>query len=333
MRYDHIITGRAGRKSPELRRKESKRMNDGNAIIQTRQLTKQYGQALALDHVDLSIPKGSIYGLVGNNGAGKTTLLKILLGQVFPSFGGFRLWEAQEEPAWRKNRRRCGAIIEAPGFFPHMTAVQNLEYYRIQRGIPGKEKVMEKLEEVGLGDAARKKFRQMSLGMKQRLGLALALLGEPELLLLDEPINGLDPAGIMEIRALLQKLNREKRITILISSHILAELENMATDYGFLNRGKMIQQISAKRLHELCGIYMQIRVTEPERYAALLERELHLTDYKVLPDGTIHIPGVPEDVTVYGKLAVEQGIGLLALERREMHLEDYYMHLTERAEQ
>lgn len=305
-------------------------MTDSNVIIQTHQLTKRYGQALALDHVDLSIPRGSIYGLVGNNGAGKTTLLKILLGQVFPTSGEYRLWDAREESARRKYRRRCGAIIEGPGFFPDMTAVQNLEYYRIQRGIPGRERVMEKLKEVGLAEAARKKFRQMSLGMKQRLGLALALLGEPELLLLDEPINGLDPAGIMEIRALLQRLNREKRITILISSHILAELENMATDYGFLSRGRVIQQISAKKLHELCGIYMEIRVTEPERYTALLEKELHRTDYKVLPDGTIHIAGLPEDVTAYGKLAVEQGIGLLALERREMHLEDYYMHLTER---
>lgn len=307
-------------------------MTNSNVIIQTHQLTKQYGPALALDHVDLSIPKGSIYGLVGNNGAGKTTLLKILLGQVYPTSGSFSLWEAQEEAGWQKNRRRCGAIIEAPGFYPNMTAVQNLEYYRIQRGIPGKEKVMEKLKEVGLADAAHKKFRQMSLGMKQRLGLALALLGEPELLLLDEPINGLDPAGIMEIRSLLQKLNREKHITILISSHILAELENMATDYGFLSKGKVIQQISAKRLHELCGTYLEIRVTEPERYTALLEKELHQTDYKVLPDGTIHITGQPEDVTPYSRLAVEQGIGLLALERREMQLEDYYMHLTQEAE-
>ena len=286
-------------------------MINSNVIIQTHQLTKQYGQALALDHVDLSIPKGSIYGLVGNNGAGKTTLLKILLGQVFPT---------------------SGAIIEAPGFYPNMTAVQNLEYYRLQRGIPGKEKVWEKLKEVGLADAAHKKFKQMSLGMKQRLGLALALLGEPELLLLDEPINGLDPAGIIEIRSLLQKLNREKHITILISSHILAELENMATDYAFLSRGKVIQQLSAKRLHELCGTYLEIRVTEPERYTALLEKELHQRDYKVLPDGTIHISGQLEDVTPYSKLAVEQGIGLLALERREMQLEDYYMHLAEDAE-
>lgn len=302
-------------------------MTSGNVIVQTHGLTKQYGKTTALDHVDLTIPKGSIYGLVGNNGAGKTTFLKILLGQVYPTSGEFSLWEAREEASWRKNRRRCGAIIEAPGFYPNMTAVQNLEYYRIQRGIPGREKVAEKLEQVGLADVAHKKFRQMSLGMKQRLGLALALLGEPEFLLLDEPINGLDPAGIIEIRSLLLQLNREKHITILISSHNLPELENVATDYGFLSRGRVIRQIDARQLHEQCGTYLEIRVTEPERYAALLERELHVTDYKVLPDGTIRIQQQTQDAAPYGRLAVEQGIDLLGLERREMQLEDYYMHL------
>lgn len=302
-------------------------MTSGNVIVQTHGLTKQYGNTTALDHVDLTIPNGSIYGLVGNNGAGKTTLLKILLGQVYLTSGEFSLWEAREEEGWRKNRRRCGAIIEEPAFYPNMTAAQNLEYYRIQRGIPGRDKIPEKLKQVGLADAAHKKFKQMSLGMKQRLGLALALLGEPQLLLLDEPINGLDPAGIIEIRSLLLRLNKEKHITILISSHNLPELENMATDYGFLSRGKVVQQVGARRLHEQCGTYLEIRVTEPERYAALLERELHLTDYKVLPDGSVHIPGQEQDIAVFGRLAVEQGIDLLALERREMQLEDYYMHL------
>lgn len=302
-------------------------MTGTSMIVQARGLTKQYGKTTALNKVDLDIPRGSIYGLVGNNGAGKTTFLKILLGQVFPTSGSFWLWEAQDEVSWRGNRRRCGAIIEAPGFYPNMTAAQNLEYYRIQRGIPGKEKVAETLAQVGLSNVAHKKFKQMSLGMKQRLGLGLALLGEPELLLLDEPINGLDPAGIIEIRNLLLRLNREKNITILISSHNLPELENMATDYGFLNRGKLIRQIDAPSLHEQCGTYLEIRVTEPERYAALLERELHLTDYKVMPDGAIRVMQQTQDAAPYGRLAVEQGMDLLELERREIQLEDFYMRL------
>ncbi|MFG6358149.1 MAG: ATP-binding cassette domain-containing protein [Acetatifactor sp.] len=302
-------------------------MTGTNMIVQTRGLTKQYGKTIALDKVDLDIPRGSIYGLVGNNGAGKTTFLKILLGQVFATSGQFSLWEAQDEVSQRRNRRRCGAIIEAPGFYPHMTAAQNLEYYRIQRGIPGREKVAEKLEQVGLENVAHKKFKQMSLGMKQRLGLGLALLGEPEFLLLDEPINGLDPAGIIEIRNLLLRLNREKHITILISSHNLPELENMVTDYAFLSRGRVIRQIDAVSLHEQCGTYLEIRVTEPERYAALLERELHVTDYKVMPDGAIRVMQQTQSTAPYGKLAVEQGMDLLGLERREIQLEDYYMHL------
>ena len=296
-------------------------------IVQSHGLTKQYGKATALDRVDLDIPRGSIYGLVGNNGAGKTTFLKIILGLTYPTSGEFSLWEAQDEASWRRYRKRCGAVIEAPGFWPNMTAAQNLEYYRIQRGIPGREKVSEKLWQVGLANVAHKKFRQMSLGMKQRLGLALALLGEPELLLLDEPINGLDPTGIIEIRNLLLRLNREKHITILISSHNLPELENMATDYGFLSRGRVIRQIDAKTLHEQCGTYLEIRVTEPERYAALLERELHVTDYKVMPDGAIRIMERTGDTASYGRMAVEQGMDLLELERREIQLEDYYMHL------
>lgn len=328
MSYDQIITGEGGtERRVYARQKGECGMTGTSMIVQARGLTKQYGKTTALNKVDLDIPRGSIYGLVGNNGAGKTTFLKILLGQVFPTSGSFWLWEAQDEISWRGNRRRCGAIIEAPGFYPNMTAAQNLEYYRIQRGIPGKEKVAETLAQVGLSNVAHKKFKQMSLGMKQRLGLGLALLGEPELLLLDEPINGLDPAGIIEIRNLLLRLNREKNITILISSHNLPELENMATDYGFLNRGKLIRQIDAPSLHEQCGTYLEIRVTEPERYAALLERELHLTDYKVMPDGAIRVMQQTQDAAPYGRLAVEQGMDLLELERREIQLEDFYMRL------
>lgn len=328
MSYDQIITGEGGtERRVYARQKGECGMTGTSMIVQARGLTKQYGKTTALNKVDLDIPRGSIYGLVGNNGAGKTTFLKILLGQVFSTSGQFSLWEAQDEISWRGNRRRCGAIIEAPGFYPNMTAAQNLEYYRIQRGIPGKEKVAETLAQVGLSNVAHKKFKQMSLGMKQRLGLGLALLGEPELLLLDEPINGLDPAGIIEIRNLLLRLNREKNITILISSHNLPELENMATDYGFLNRGKLIRQIDAPSLHEQCGTYLEIRVTEPERYAALLERELHLTDYKVMPDGAIRVMQQTQDAAPYGRLAVEQGMDLLELERREIQLEDFYMRL------
>lgn len=193
------------------------------------------------------------------------------------------------------------------------------------------------LEMVGLKNAAGKKFEHLSMGMKQRLGLALALMGEPEFLILDEPINGLDPAGIIEIRNLLRKLNEEKDVTILISSHILSELENIATDYGFLNRGKLAEQITAENLREKCRTYLEVKVTDVKKYAALLESKLNCTDYKVMPGNCIHIHDIDmsDDVAEtekhlaeYSSLAVLNGIGLLSLERKEISLENYYMNLV-----
>lgn len=308
--------------------------SSGNpVIVQTHNLTKQYGHTTALDHADITIRKGDIYGLVGNNGAGKTTFLKILTGLITATGGEFTLLSASREGEYKKVRRKIGAIIENPGFYPKMSVRDNLEYYRIQRGIPGKETVDQVLKEVNLSDAARKKFDALSMGMKQRLGLALALMGEPEFLILDEPINGLDPMGIIEIRNLLLKLNREKGITILISSHILTELENIATEYAFLNKGKLVEQISAAALKEKCRNYLEIRVTDAAKYAALLEKKLGCTNYKVLPENIIHILEKVEWVTDYSALAVENQIGLLSFEMKEINLENYYMNLIGEANQ
>lgn len=296
-------------------------------IIKSQKLTKQYGETTALKDVDITIKKGSIYGLVGNNGAGKTTFLKIMTGHIFPTSGTFVMMGADHESAYRDVRRHTGAIIENPGFYPKLTAKQNLEYYRIQRGIPGKNLAMEMLHEVGLEKAANKKFDALSLGMKQRLALALTLMGDPELLILDEPINGLDPLGIIEIRNLLLKLNKEKNVTILISSHILTELENIATDYGFLNKGELVEQVSAKVLKEKCRTYLEIKVTNASEYAALLETEMLCTNYKVLPGNCIHILEHVENVSEYSALAVNHGIGLLSFDMKEINLENYYMSL------
>lgn len=300
----------------------------GNSVlVKTRNLTKQYGNTMALDHADITIRRGDIYGLVGNNGAGKTTLLKILTGIITATGGEFSLLSAEKESDYRKVRQTIGAIIENPGFYPKMSVKDNLEYYRIQRGIPGKKTVEKVLAEVNLTYAAGKKFDSLSMGMKQRLGLALALMGEPEFLILDEPINGLDPTGIIEIRNLLLKLNQEKGITILISSHILTELQNIATEYGFLNKGKLIEQISAAELKKKCRNYLEIKVTDAARYTALLEKELNCTNNKVLDGNCIHIPEEVEQVTDYSALAVQNGIGLLSFEMKEINLENYYMNL------
>lgn len=290
-------------------------------------LTKLYGQTAALKNASIAIRRGSIYGLVGNNGAGKTTFLKILAGQIYPTEGSFVMLGADSKENLGAVRKRTGAIIENPGFYPKLTAKQNLEYYRIQRGIPGKNVVDRMLEEVGLSNVAKRRFENLSLGMKQRLGLALALMGEPEFLILDEPINGLDPAGIVEIRNLLLKLNREKGVTILISSHILTELQNIATDYGFLNKGEVVEQISAEKLREKCCAYLEIKVTDAAAYAALLETELLCTKYRVLPGNCIHILERVDNIQDYSALAVKHGIGLLGFEMKEINLENYYMQL------
>lgn len=298
-----------------------------NILVKTKNLTKQYGKTTALDHVDITIRRGDIYGLVGNNGAGKTTLLKILTGIITATGGEFTLLAAEKESDCRKVRSKIGAIIENPGFYPKMSVKDNLEYYRIQRGIPGKNAVEKVLDEVNLKYAAGKKFDSLSMGMKQRLGLALALMGEPEFLILDEPINGLDPAGIIEIRNLLLKLNQEKGITILISSHILTELQNIATKYGFLSKGMLIEEISAEELKKKCRNYLEIKVTDAAKYTALLEKELNCTNYKVLDGNCIHIPDEVEQITDYSALAVQNGMGLLSFEMKEINLENYYMNL------
>lgn len=296
-------------------------------IIQTNQVTKRYGNTNALLDANITVRKGDIYGLVGNNGAGKTTFLKLLTGEIIPTSGSFMLLGATTQEECQKVRKRTGAIIETPGFFPTMTAKQNLEYYRIQRGIPGKEVVNKTLELVGLSKAKNKKFKYMSMGMKQRLGLGLALMGEPELLILDEPINGLDPSGIIEIRNLLLKLNEEKGVTIIISSHILTELSNIATEYAFLSKGKVVEQISAEALKEKCQNYLQIKVTDTEKYVSLLEQEMGCSNYKIMPDGSVHILDHIDKVTDYSALAGKHQIGLVSFEIKEVDLENYYMDI------
>lgn len=298
------------------------------SIIETKNLTKEYKNCTALNQVNLQVNRGEIYGLVGANGAGKTTLLKILTGQIFASNGEFTLFGAHEQREQEKQRKRIGAIIETPGFYPQLTIEQNVEYYRIQRGIPGASTCENIIRLVGLWDVRKKKGKTLSLGMKQRLGLAIALLGEPELLLLDEPINGLDPSGIIEMRNLLKKINQEKNITIVISSHILSELEQLATVYGFLDKGNLLEQITAAELRNKCGTYLDISISDPTKYVTLLEKQLSHEQYRVMQDNTIRIYQMEKDIEVYSNLASQHAIGIRAMNVRENSLEDYYMNLT-----
>ena len=304
-----------------------------NMIVETYGLTKRYGTLTALSHVNLGIPAGSIFGLVGNNGAGKTTFLRMLTGELVPTEGSFKMLGATEESEINKVRCRTGSIIEGPAFYPGLTAKQNLEYYRIQRGIPGKGVVDEYLKLVGLEDAKDRKFKKLSMGMKQRLGLALALMGEPRLIILDEPINGLDPAGIIEIRNLLLKVNRDRGITVVISSHILSELENIATHFCFLSRGKVVEQVTSEELHLKCRSYLEVKVTDPSRYVGLLEKEMECFSYKIMPDESVRILEWSRRLSDYSALAVQNGIGLLGFTPQEVKLEDYYMELVGQAQE
>lgn len=296
-------------------------------ILVTRGLTKRYGAALAVDHADITLPKGEIYGLVGRNGAGKTTIIRMVASQTVPTSGEVELFGATGERDLEKARSRTGAMVEIPSFYPYLTARENLEYYRRQRGIAGARVVEDALEQVGLTDTGKKKFKTFSLGMKQRLGLALALMNRPELLLLDEPINGLDPEGIVEFRNLLLELNRQYQTTILISSHILSELQNLATCYGFIDKGRMLEQLTAVQLAEKCRDCLELRVDDAPRAAAMLERELGLRDFEILPGGAIRLyEGLSEPQKVT-RLLVEQGIALSGMEHRGANLEDYFLSL------
>lgn len=301
-----------------------------DTVIETRGLAKRYGGFAALDDVSISVRRGEIFGVVGDNGAGKSTLFKLLSGLAFPTAGEVRLFDAHGQAALERQRARIGSMIEQPGFYPSLSVGKNLECCRIQKGVPGADKVGALLETVELEHARKRRAKDLSMGMKQRLGLAMALMGEPEVLVLDEPTSGLDPSGIVEMRDLLQRLNRERGVTVVLSSHHLAELEQVATEYAFLRRGRLMEQVSAEVLRARCADCIDIAVSDPARYVVLLEQELHHARYQVLPDGAVRVLDPQLDIEAYSGLASAHGLGIVKLERRRMSLEQYYFDLKEK---
>lgn len=281
-------------------------MND--YVLTTSQLSKKYQKNMALDKVSVKIKKGSIYGFIGQNGAGKSTLIRVITGLAYPNTGTFELFGKSNERDIIEARKRIGTIIEGPALYPQMTAKENLEAHRLLKGIPGKECIGKTLKLVGLQDTGKKKAKNFSLGMKQRLGLAIALLGDPEFLILDEPINGLDPMGVVEIRELLKKLNREYGITILISSHILSELHLLATHYGIIHKGELLEQLSAKELQEKCQQYLHIKVDDPSKAATFIESRLSAPDFEVMPDGTIKLFASVDAPRKVSKMLTDEGL-------------------------
>jgi ABC-2 type transport system ATP-binding protein len=212
-------------------------------VLQTKGIVKQYKDVNAVDSVSMTVRKGDIYGFIGQNGAGKTTMIRIITSLITPTSGEIALFGKSDSSGLADGRKRIGCIVESPALFPTLSASDNLEYYRVQRGIADRSVVRTALESVNLTGTGNKQYRQFSLGMKQRLGLALAIMGKPDFLILDEPVNGLDPMGIVEFRGILQNLNKEQGMTILISSHILTELAQVATCYGIIHNGKLVKEI------------------------------------------------------------------------------------------
>lgn len=296
-------------------------------VLRTKDITKKYKNNFAVNNVSMEVKQGDIYGLVGKNGAGKTTLLRMVSGLSVATSGGLELFGEASSDGLNKSRMRTGCIIETPSFFPYLSASKNLEYYRIQKGIVEEGVIERTLKMVGLEGTGNKKFKNFSLGMKQRLGLAFAIMGNPELLILDEPINGLDPSGIVEFRELLLKLNRENNITIIVSSHILSELSQLATTYGFIHNGQLVEQISAKELEEKCRHYLAIKVDDIGKATVTIENKLETNKYEVLNDNQIRLYDYIDRPEVVNKTLVINDVMVSSIHQTGMNLENYFIEL------
>jgi ABC-2 type transport system ATP-binding protein len=299
-----------------------------DTIIKTERITKKYGKFCAVDSLDLEVRRGEIYGLVGRNGAGKTTLLKMICGLSVPDAGSVALFGETGGSALNTARIRTGCIVETPGFLPYLSAEDNLEYYRLQRGLKDKKRIAGALEFVGLSDAGRKKYKNFSLGMKQRLGLALAVMNEPELLILDEPINGLDPMGIAEFRELLLKLNSEKKTTILISSHILGELSQIATTFGFMNGGRMVEHLSARELTEKCRASLKLKVNDTGLAGDVLRNKLSCTAFRSENGNELLLDDYLDAPELVVQSLVLNNVMVSGVEQTGMNLEEYFIRLV-----
>ena len=295
-------------------------------VLQTDSLTKTYKTTKALDRLTMNVERGAIYGFVGRNGAGKTTLIRLICGLQLPTEGSFTLYGCPNTGREiTKARRRMGAVVETPSIYLSMTAEENLKQQYQILGLPSCEGVGELLELVRLQNTGRKKARDFSLGMRQRLGIAVALAGDPDFLILDEPANGLDPQGIVEIRELILRLNRERQITVLISSHILDELSRLATHYGFIDGGRMVREISAKDLEASCRKCLRLTVSDARPLTAALDK-MGL-EYSIRSDTEADVYGAPS-VTELTLALHAAGCEIKNIREHDESLESYYMNLV-----
>lgn len=293
--------------------------------LKTNKLTKKYNSFVALNNADITVYKGDIYGIIGRNGAGKTTLMKTITDITTATSGEYEVF-SKSGSAYKNEKNRVGCLIENPAFFENMTAYQNLKYYCIQKGITNYKRIDEVLETVNLTEAKDKKFKKFSLGMKQRLGIALAILDNPDLVVLDEPINGLDPIGISELRNTFHKLNEERGLTIMISSHILSELYAVANRFVFIEKGEVIKEMTKEELDNECAKCIVIKTNDAKKLVAVLEN-IKTTDFKVIGDDEVRIYSREYEVSELVKILVQKDVVVNGIYESGINLEDYFKQL------
>lgn len=294
-------------------------------ILKTNDLVKRYGRYEALNGLTMNVPKGSIYGLVGKNGAGKTTLIRLICGLQNPTSGEYSIYGvSNKQKEIIQSRHRMGAVVETPAIYLDMTAEDNLKVQHCVLGLPSFDEIPHILKMVGLENTGKKKARNFSLGMRQRLGIAVAIVGSPDFLVLDEPTNGLDPQGIVEMREIILKLNRQHGITILISSHILDEMARLATHFGFIDNGQMIEEISASELNAACRKCIHVSVSNIKALSKVLD-DIGL-EYTIFPNNEADIFGELNVTELVLKLSAEN-CDVKSLYERDESLENYYINL------
>ncbi|WP_438349426.1 ABC transporter ATP-binding protein [Paenibacillus sp. FA6] len=298
-----------------------------NTIFEAEGLSKQFGGEMALQNINMLIEQGDIYGFIGENGAGKTTLMKIISGLVYPTKGTIKLLGKTEKRDISEVRKQMGVLIELPSLYPHMNAEENLCFYCKIHGIKNTNRIKEVLNLVSLSDVGIKNAIDYSLGMRQRLGLAIALLNEPIFLVLDEPINGLDPTGIVEMRKVLTRLVEEEGVTILISSHILSELQLLATKFGFIHKGQLIKEVSAEELLQSAETKISIKTTDTAAAIKVLENELQIHTFTLSNSGEILIPKELIDLEKLMSIFIKKDIPIEGINLSTANLEHYYMDL------
>lgn len=297
-------------------------------ILETKALTRKYDQQIAVDAVNLHVPKGCIYGLLGRNGAGKTTTMKMIMGLVKQSSGEIQLFNQKVQSSNSKQiYGRIGSIIEAPGFYQNLTGKENLDILARLRGVHRSDASEYALARLGLDQEPRKLVSQYSMGMKQRLGIAAAIMHEPELLILDEPINGLDPIGIHEMRSFLIDLCKEKHVTIVISSHILSEIEQLADVIGVIHQGRLIEEITTQEIQRRNRRYLEFQVSNPNKAVMLMEQHYQINDYEVHEQGSIRVYSHLGEQAQINRLFVENDIDVSKIALSEDNLEDYFVKL------